>query len=183
MDHYYLFNTAWGSAGVVLGGKSGELIRSLELPMSDRARVKSQILRKWPDAEPGPDPPKALAKKVIHAVQDYFEGKRVDIDFPVDSSCFSSFQKRVYRELRKVRYSEVRTYSWLAEKIGSPRATRAVGLANARNPVPLIIPCHRIIRRDGGLGGFSGPGGIKLKRKMLKLEAEVAGTRNSPFLL
>ncbi len=183
MNYYYLFDTAWGSAGMVVGETGEKGIRSLELPMLDRARVKSRILKKWPDAIPGPDPPQALAKKTMHAVQAYFDGKVVNFDLPVDSSSFSSFQKRVYRELRKVSYGEVRTYSWLAKKIGSPHATRAVASANARNPVPLIIPCHRIIRKDGGLGGFSAPGGIRLKWKMLNLEAEFTGEKDSPFLL
>jgi len=79
---------------------------------------------------------------------------------------------KVYRALQKVPYGQVRTYAWLAAKAGDPKAARAVGAALAKNPTPLVVPCHRIVRSDGGLGGFSAASGVKLKQRMLELEAK-----------
>jgi len=82
----------------------------------------------------------------------------------------TDFQKKVWQAARAIEYGQVRTYGWLAAKIGNPRAMRAVGAALGHNPFPIIIPCHRVIRSDGGLGGFSAAEGIALKKKLLELE-------------
>jgi O-6-methylguanine DNA methyltransferase len=80
------------------------------------------------------------------------------------------FQRKVYAELSGIPFGEVCTYRWLAQKIGNPKALRAVGLANATNRWPLVIPCHRVVGSDGFLTGFSAPGGLDLKARLLKLE-------------
>tara|TARA_B100001146_G_C15939946_1_gene330859 strand:+ start:291 stop:563 length:273 start_codon:yes stop_codon:yes gene_type:complete len=80
------------------------------------------------------------------------------------------FQKKVWNELKKIPIGEVRTYKEIAIKIGKPKAARAVANACALNPNPIGVPCHRVIRSDGGLGGYSGPGGIKQKRELLENE-------------
>lgn len=80
----------------------------------------------------------------------------------------TDFEKAVWNALREIPYGETRTYKWLAEKIGKPSASRAVGRALSRNPIPIIIPCHRIIESDGSLGGYSG--GIDIKRRLLDME-------------
>jgi len=103
-------------------------------------------------------------------LQDYFAGCLVDFSASVDTSGMGSFKKEVYAVVRGIPYGEVRTYRWVARKAGSPGAARAVGGAMSRNPCPLVVPCHRVIRSDGGLGGFSAPGGIGLKRRLLELE-------------
>jgi len=89
---------------------------------------------------------------------------------PVDLSRVGPFQRRVLEELRRIPRGEVRTYRGVAREIGHPGATRAVGTACARNPVPLVIPCHRVVRSDGGLGGYSLRGGVALKRRLLQQE-------------
>jgi O-6-methylguanine DNA methyltransferase len=98
----------------------------------------------------------------------YFLGKPVVFEIPLDISEKSSFRKKTWETLCRIPYGETRPYCWVAEQIGMPRASRAVGQANAANPVPIIIPCHRVVRSDGSLGGFSS--GVHVKRQLLELE-------------
>jgi len=107
-------------------------------------------------------------------LDDYFAGGRPAFAVPLAMQGVSDFGQRVYAAARSIPYGEVRTYGWLAEKAGSPGAARAVGGAMATNPVPLIVPCHRVVRSDGGIGGFSARGGVDLKRKLLFLEGAPA---------
>ena len=81
----------------------------------------------------------------------------------------TDFQNRVWRALQRIPYGGTISYKQLAEEVGSPKAVRAVGAANGANPIPIIIPCHRVIGKDGSLTGFGG--GLKLKRKLLELES------------
>ena len=86
----------------------------------------------------------------------------------MDLSSGTSFQQKVWRALTKIPRGQTRSYKWVAQKIGKPNATRAVGTACGANPVPVIIPCHRVIASDGSLGGFGG--GLPMKRRLLRLE-------------
>jgi len=95
----------------------------------------------------------------------YFAGELKVFSVPLDISVGTEFQKTVWTQLREISFGQVRSYKWLAERIGKPKASRAVGNANGKNPIPIIIPCHRIIETNGGLGGFSS--GIATKRKLL----------------
>ena len=97
----------------------------------------------------------------------YFKGEPVVFSQKPDLRG-TRFQKEVWRELMKIPYGNVRSYKWLAAKIGKPNAARAVGNALGMNRIPVIVPCHRIIESSGGLGGFGG--GIELKKRLLKLE-------------
>ena len=97
----------------------------------------------------------------------YFEGKTTDFNVTLDVRG-TDFQRQVWLEIKRIRFGELRTYKDLAEAIGKPKAYRAVGNAVGSNPVPLIIPCHRVIRSDGSMGGFEY--GIPLKLKLLKME-------------
>lgn len=82
------------------------------------------------------------------------------------------FYQKVWLACAEIPKGETRTYGWVAKRIGSPKSSRAVGMALGKNPFAPEIPCHRVIRSDGGLGGYSGPGGIKTKKKMLEKEKE-----------
>lgn len=84
---------------------------------------------------------------------------------------FTHFQQKVYRAILKIPKGETRTYQWVAKKIGNPKAARAVGNALHKNPYPVIVPCHRVIRKNGSLGGYSR--GLALKKKLLQKEARV----------
>ena len=110
----------------------------------------------------------------IHAalmLQRYFHGERIDFsDIPVDLRDLPSFRQKVLNIIRTVAFGEIRSYGQVAELCGSPRAARAVGGALAANPIPVIIPCHRIVASDGRLTGFSAPGGVNSKTVLLQLE-------------
>jgi O-6-methylguanine DNA methyltransferase len=99
----------------------------------------------------------------------YFDGAHINFsqDIPLGLDRFSSFGISVLTACRAVEFGQTITYSRLARKSGRPAASRAVGSVLAKNPLPLIIPCHRVIRSDGKLGGFSAPGGVKLKKRLL----------------
>lgn len=99
----------------------------------------------------------------------YFSGKRIAYEGPYDLLLGTQFQRRVWATLLTIPYGEVRSYRWLAQTVGHPEAYRAVGAANGQNPIPILIPCHRIVNQNGGLGGYSG--GLDLKRFLLALES------------
>jgi len=100
----------------------------------------------------------------------YFRGERVDLDYPIELRG-TEFQIRVWKIVKKIPYGETRSYKWVAERAGNPRAARAVGNAMASNPIVLIVPCHRVIKSDGSLGKY---GSMPwLKKKLLKLERAV----------
>ena len=106
-------------------------------------------------------------KNEVKQVQEYFAGKRKTFDMKVFLKG-TSFMTKAWVALSKVKYGETISYSELAEKAGNKKAVRAAATSCAKNPLPVIIPCHRVIAKDGSLGGFGG--GIELKKKMLKLE-------------
>lgn len=111
---------------------------------------------------------KAPFKEVIRQLQAYFEGKLKEFDLPLVLEG-TDFQLLVWRSLQKIPYGETVSYGQLATRIGRPEASRAVGLANGSNPIPIIIPCHRVIGSNGDLTGFGG--GIPVKKKLLALES------------
>lgn len=98
----------------------------------------------------------------------YFKGRLQSFDCPLDLSEGTPFQIRVWRKLTTIPYGKIRSYAWLAGAIDKPRAYRAVGNANGKNPIPIIVPCHRVIRENGDLGGYTG--GTHIKRFLLDLE-------------
>lgn len=99
---------------------------------------------------------------------EYFAGERREFDVPLDLHGVTPFRAEVLRELAKVPYGEITTYAELARAVGNPKAVRAVGSACATNPLPILIPCHRVLRADGSLGGYRG--GTEAKRFLLRLE-------------
>nr|MBC8551580.1 methylated-DNA--[protein]-cysteine S-methyltransferase [Candidatus Brocadiales bacterium] len=107
-------------------------------------------------------------KSVINELLDYFNGNKVNFKPLLDLRTGTIFQRKVWEKISEIPYGELRSYKWIANEICNPDAVRAVGNAVGKNPVPPIIPCHRVIRSDGKLGGFSS--GIPLKKWLLKLE-------------
>ncbi len=106
-------------------------------------------------------------------LEEYFAGRRRRFDLPLDLQG-TDFQKRCWQELLKIPYGETRSYADIARAIGNPAAVRAVGLANGRNPIAIIVPCHRVIGSDGSLTGYGG--GLETKRKLLELEGALSGS-------
>jgi O-6-methylguanine DNA methyltransferase len=164
---YAIFRTKWGYFGLV-GAESG-LCRTY-LPGSKLAVIEFQLLKDFPTAHLEP----AFCQGLQEQIAAYFEGalQSFSFDVPLVFDSVADFSRSVLAACRKVRFGQVITYRELAKRSGRPAASRAVGGALARNPLPLLIPCHRIIRTDGKLGGFSAPGGIELKQRMLDLERQ-----------
>ncbi len=119
-----------------------------------------------------------------NAVRKYFQGQPIEFDrFAVDLSALTKFQQQVLTACRGIIYGQTGTYSELAEQVGRPNAIRAAALALAVNPLPLIIPCHRILRKDGSLGGFSAAGGVGTKSRLLELERQSSLRPGRPRIL
>ena len=110
----------------------------------------------------------AAVASVLDELDAYFTGRRRVFSMPMDVRHVSDFTARVLHETRRIPFSELRSYGEIARRIGSPLASRAVGGALGRNPVPVIVPCHRVIARGGHLGGFTG--GLATKRALLRIE-------------
>jgi methylated-DNA-[protein]-cysteine S-methyltransferase len=115
----------------------------------------------------------SFIRKLAQQLKQYTAGKPIRWSVPVDLSSGTSFQQKVWHALTKIPRGETRSYRWVAQKIGKPKASRAVGAACGANPVPVIVPCHRVVASDGSLGGFAG--GLPMKRWLLAVEK---GTRN-----
>ena len=111
---------------------------------------------------------RVIAERAREELAEYLGGLRSYFTVPVDISVAGPFQRSVLETALAIPFGEVRTYRWIAEKIGAARAVRAVGTALGRNPVPVIVPCHRVLRTDGGLGGYAF--GLDMKRHLLSLE-------------
>lgn len=167
---YVIFQTKWGFFG--LAGIESALCRTC-LPEPTSTGIQRRLLENLPD----PDSDKDFFKNLQEQIAGYFEGARVDFSrIPVTLAGLSGFSRKVLTACRKVEAGQTVTYSELAKNSGRPAASRAVGSVLARNPLPLIIPCHRVIRTDGKMGGFTAPGGIPLKKRMLELERQALST-------
>lgn len=110
-----------------------------------------------------------MIKTAAQQLKEYFEGTRSDFELPLSLSG-TSFQRSVWKALQAIPYGETRSYRQIAEQAGSPKACRAVGMANHRNPVMIVVPCHRVIGADGSMVGYGG--GLEMKEFLLRLERE-----------
>ena len=109
-----------------------------------------------------------IMSKLVEELDLYFTKKLKTFSVPLDPAAGSVFQRRVWQELVRIPYGEIRSYAEIAEAVGNSRAARAVGSANRSNCIPVLIPCHRVIRADGDIGGYGG--GVHIKRRLLELE-------------
>ncbi|MEU1461485.1 methylated-DNA--[protein]-cysteine S-methyltransferase [Streptomyces sp. NPDC005727] len=137
---------------------------------TDRVRERSlERLAARMGAEPVEDPRSPLLSEAIRQLEAYLAGTRHDFDLPLDWSLISGFNRQVLRELASsVPYGTVVGYGDLAGRVGQPGGAQAVGAAMGANPLPVVVPCHRVVESDGGIGGFGG--GLETKRKLLALE-------------
>lgn len=128
----------------------------------------------YPALEPGwqRQPKAKMIVRTCRQLDQYFAGKRQVFELTVDPAG-TAFQREVWRALQKIPYGETTNYGSLAQRIGKPTASRAVGAANGRNPISIVIPCHRVIGADGDLTGYAG--GMARKAALLSLEADSAG--------
>jgi methylated-DNA-[protein]-cysteine S-methyltransferase len=159
-----IVRTPVGLVGVVA---SAGVVRTVYLPGPGGKRaLRSRIRKDWPDArESGKGADDAVA-----AVEAWAAGRALPKGLRLDLDRFTPFHRKVYGVLRRIPRGKTLTYAEVARRAGSPGAHRSVGSAMARNPLPILVPCHRVLRTGGGLGGFSAPGGLDLKERMLRLE-------------
>jgi len=161
---YDVFDTSWGAFGYVAAGTT--LVRSY-LPDVPSPTLEGRIRDAYPGIPRVPD----LLPRFEIAVRAYFDGRRVAFRTPLDLSAVTPFRRHVLLQCRRIPYGRTASYADLACAVGRAGAGRAVGGAMAANPLPLVVPCHRVIRADGSLGGFSSTLGIDQKRRMLEIEA------------
>jgi len=145
------------------------LVGWLELCVSDRGVTSISFIEE--PSEPVPKSAHPMMKKLAEELDGYFSGKLTIFSIPVALTVGSPFQRRVWKQLALIPYGETRSYADIARNVGNPLGSRAVGGANGSNPVPIIVPCHRVIKADGSIGGFSS--GVHIKRKLLALEGVV----------
>lgn len=150
------FKTPWGWVTVTASDKG---LTSIDL--SPSARVSESRPQ-------GNDPAGAIVEEAKRQLLAYLDGARREFSLPVDWSEGTTFQRKVWRAITKIPYGRLRSYQWVAVRVGGKQYARAVGMALGANPVPIVVPCHRIVAHDGSLGGFSC--GLPLKRRLLKLE-------------
>lgn len=167
MIRYWIFKTLLGDACLVATKKG---ICALILPGWNQEKMISYVKDLYPEAEPGEKPAPGPIKDAMDFVAGFFLGKKQNFRAKLDLSGLTDFQKKVLRVVSQIQPGETKSYAWVAKQVDSPRAVRAVAQALARNPLPLFIPCHRVIGQDGSLKGFSAPGGINLKKYLLNLE-------------
>ena len=159
---YTISNIDVGWVGV-LGSTQG-LLRTT-LPYSSAQQVKQLLGDRVKDASWSAD----FFDDLMQRLRSYFGGHRVTFPDELDLSQATAFQREVWEITRLIPYGETRSYTWVAEQLGKAGAVRAVGKALARNPLPIIIPCHRVVAKNGKLGGYSG--GVEKKSYLLRLEA------------
>ncbi len=164
---FCLFETPCGVCAVAWSDFG---VTGFVLPTRSTAAAEKSLKRRAPDAQSGAPPP--VVADVIARAKSYFAGEPTDFaKVPLDLLAEDPFFAQIYDALRRVGWGRTTTYGALAAAVGASReAARDVGVAMAKNPIPLLIPCHRVLAAGGKLGGFSAPGGAETKARMLRME-------------
>jgi methylated-DNA-[protein]-cysteine S-methyltransferase len=159
-----VFPSGWGWIGMAMSERG---LAGLTLPLATEEAAWSRLRAGWPDGAPSTSD---RATELRLRLLDYLAGTPVDFsDVPLDLPVRPPFWRRVWEACARIPYGETRSYAELARELGAPGAFRAVGGAMAANPIPLVIPCHRVLGSNGSLVGFGG--GLDQKRRMLQMEA------------
>jgi methylated-DNA-[protein]-cysteine S-methyltransferase len=158
------------SIGPVLVAGDGEAIRRIAFPKNGKPVGPEPG---WEHSARGP------VGEAIRQLRDYFAGRRTGFDLPLCPEG-TPFQRSVWRQLQDIPYGGTISYGELARRVGNPKASRAVGAANGANPIPIVIPCHRVIGADGRLTGFGG--GLPVKEALLALEARSSASSSTSLL-
>jgi methylated-DNA-[protein]-cysteine S-methyltransferase len=171
-----LFDTAVGRCGIAWSERG---ISALMLPEADDKATRKRLLRRAGNV-PETMPPASI-QQTIAAIQSLLEGERTDLsNVAVDLDGMPDFNLQVYEIARKIPAGETLTYGDIAKRLGDVQLSRAVGQAMGQNPVPIVVPCHRVVAAGGKTGGFSAPGGSRTKLKILAIERAKVG--NAPDL-
>ncbi len=174
---FTLFDTPIGRCGIAWGERG---IVGMELPGSDDARTRKRLTGRVKDARESEPPP--AVREAITRIVALLSGERADLSpIALDMERVSGFEKQVYAIARKIPPGETLTYGDIAERLGDKLLSRDVGQAMGKNPFPIVVPCHRVVAANGKLGGFSAPGGVDTKLKMLAIEGAAVGGQPDLF--
>lgn len=170
---YYLFETSLGTCSIAwretADSGAQAVVTAVQLPEATPQATESRIARKSGSKQPGQPPPEIAA--VIEKIRLHLDGEVQDFrSVALDLENVDPFFRQVYEATREIPPGQTRTYGEIAKAVGQPAAAQEVGQAMARNPVPIIVPCHRVSAVGGKLGGFSAPGGPATKAKLLAIE-------------
>lgn len=154
MKHIYFYDTPVGSLRIM---DNGSAITLITFAVEDSLVPRKAVEEETP-----------LIAVAAAQLMEYFEGRRREFDFPTEVGG-TDFQRRVWQELCRIPYGQTRTYKQVAEAIGCPKGFRAIGMANNRNPIAVVVPCHRVVGSGGKLVGYAG--GVDIKERLLQLEA------------
>ncbi len=166
VQHYCLFETAIGACGVAWSDRG---VTRLQLP--ERSHSDTERRLRGRSAHGGAGLPPSAVRATIGLLERYFAGEPVDLSkVALDLSGVSPFHRKIYDAARALAWGKTATYGELAQRAGARDAARAVGQAMGKNPVPIIIPCHRVLAAGGKIGGFSAHGGTSTKQRLLALE-------------
>ena len=166
MQGFAIFETAIGRCAIAWG--EGGVI-GVHLPEQSDTAMRARLHRQHPQArETNPSP---NIESAINDIRRLMDGQKQDLSaIPLDMSTVPEFEQRVYAEARSIPPGETLTYGDIATRLGDVSLSRAVGQALGRNPFPIVVPCHRVLAAGGKSGGFSAPGGVETKRRLLEIE-------------
>lgn len=167
MTFYARFATAIGDCGIAWGEQG---VVGLWLPRTDGSLPAATVLRRWPDASEAPLPP--ALQGPVQQIIDLLAGRAKPMldDVPLDFSRIGEFDAKVYDAARRIAPGSTASYGEIAKQLGDANEARAVGQALGRNPFPIVVPCHRVLAANGKAGGFSAPGGVIAKHRLLEIE-------------
>jgi len=160
--------TAAGWVGLAFSARG---LAELHYPLPEHEPALAALQARFPEAAALADHAWARLKGQL---RDYFDGRPVAFEVPLDLAPYTPFQRAVWETTLRIPYGETRTYAWIAHEVDAPLAYRAVGAAMGANPIPIIVPCHRVLRSNGGLGGYGG--GLAMKQRLLAMEKGIAIT-------
>ncbi len=164
--HFALFDTAIGACGIVWSPRG---IAGVQLPEADERATRARVLRRYAGVQAGPPP--ANVQHAIDGIVALLRGETRDLnDLVIDNEGVPVFNTRVYAIARTIPPGQTMTYGEIAERLGDKLLAREVGTALGQNPCPIIMPCHRVLAASGKTGGFSAPGGVVTKLRLLTIE-------------
>ena len=172
MTRALIFKSSWGWMGIA---ESEEGLAAIVLPQTSKAAVAAALGKGATGF--GGSPSSSLLREARKQLMEYLAGTRTSFDLPLDLSQGTAFQQRVWKKLGAIPYGQLWSYRGLASRVGGVQYARAVGGAVGANPLPIVLPCHRIVAQDAGLGGFSC--GLPAKRKLLALEGSLPRVRHA----
>jgi methylated-DNA-[protein]-cysteine S-methyltransferase len=165
-QQFAIFGTALGHCGIVWTDHG---IAGVDLPAGSEEKTRARLRKRFPEAEEAQPSPEI--QKIIDAVVALIAGEKIDFSqVTLDHAPLPEFSRRVYEIVRTIPIGHTLTYGDIAKKLGDVSLSREVGQAMGKNPTPIIMPCHRVVAASGKTGGFSAPGGVDTKMKLLSIE-------------